>query len=56
MWETLDFRDHALVRQAQRELWREAALRQLAREARAPRRESGGQRLEFRVPRRLQAA
>jgi hypothetical protein len=37
MWETLDFRDQALVRFAQRDLWREAARERLAREARASR-------------------
>jgi hypothetical protein len=38
MWDTLDFRDQALVRYAQRDLWREVARDQLARDARAPRR------------------
>jgi hypothetical protein len=38
MWETFDFRDQALVRFAQRDLWREVARDQLARDARAPRR------------------
>jgi hypothetical protein len=37
MWQALDCRDHALVRFAQRELWREAAQRRLALEARGPR-------------------
>lgn len=39
MWETLDFRDQALVRFAQRDLWREVARDQLAREL-GPRRRS----------------
>jgi hypothetical protein len=38
MWETLDFRDQALFRFAQRDLWREVARDQLARQARTPRR------------------
>ncbi len=38
MWETLDFRDAALVRGTQRELLREARMRKLARDARTPRR------------------
>jgi hypothetical protein len=38
MWETLDFRDKALVRLQVRELRREAAQRRLAREARGGRR------------------
>jgi hypothetical protein len=37
MWEALDFRDHSLVRFAQRDLWREAAMRSLARKLREPR-------------------
>jgi hypothetical protein len=32
MWETHDFRDQALVRFAQRDLWREVARDQLARQ------------------------
>jgi hypothetical protein len=38
MWEILDFRDQALVRFAQRDLWREVARDQLARQVRTPRR------------------
>lgn len=38
MWETLDFRDQALVRFAQRDLWREVDRDRLARLARTPRR------------------
>jgi len=38
MWETLDFRDKALVRLYVRELRQEAAMRRLARQARGPRR------------------
>ena len=39
MWDILDFRDYELFRAAQRELWREAEMRRLAREARrSPRR------------------
>jgi hypothetical protein len=38
MWDTLDFRDQALVRLTQRELWREAARERLARRVRTPRR------------------
>jgi len=34
MWETLDFRDYALVRFAQRDLWREVARDRLAHELR----------------------
>ena len=37
MWETLDFRDQALFRFAQRDLWREVAREQQARDARTPR-------------------
>jgi hypothetical protein len=37
MWEALDFRDHNLIRFAQRDLWREAAMRSLARKLREPR-------------------
>jgi hypothetical protein len=42
MWETLDFRDQALVQFAQRDLWREVARDQLARQARTPRRSTLG--------------
>jgi hypothetical protein len=38
MWEILDFRDKTLVRLAQRELWREADMRRLARTVTPPRR------------------
>ncbi len=38
MWDILDFRDYALFLDAQRELWREADMRRLAREARRTRR------------------
>ena len=38
MWQTLDFRDQALFRFAQRDLWREVARDQQARDARTPRR------------------
>ncbi len=37
MWETLDFRDRALVRFAQRDLQREVARDRLARQARVGR-------------------
>jgi hypothetical protein len=37
MWETLDFRDQALVRFAQRDLFREVARDRLARQVRATR-------------------
>jgi hypothetical protein len=37
MWEVLDFRDRSLVRFAQLELWREAAMERLAREVSAQR-------------------
>jgi hypothetical protein len=38
MWETLDFRDKALVRLQVHELRQEAAMRRLARQVRGPRR------------------
>jgi hypothetical protein len=56
MWETLDFRDRALVRFQVRELRREAAMRRLARAAGGPRRSVLSAIAHRLSPRRAEAA